>query len=654
VYAVQSVWPQDKIKQTIMSLKKAWYLMTEQKEIPYDYLRPVVADSWLRCLDANVHYTRRTAPLKWQEEFVHLNSNSFIEITAPVFSQLYDWISESGFLIALANAEGILLQTAGKEDMLAPARHNQFIPGADWSEQAAGTNGIGTCLVLNQPVQIFSFEHYCQGWQNWTCSGAPIHDPLTGKILGVINISGYQENVHAHNLSLVTASAKMIEQKLMEWQFQFNRKAYNLVLDRDSDGFIVVNPQGHILSVNPSARELLSSSYFLHRNLPSKLVQMPELYEKWEKRMMGSEVIDEEVMVFSTGGRQRLGVSCIPIVYDRIETGTLIVLRRINRTESLPKSERTIEETPAKPSVDLPIITASEKMQKVLHFASLAARNEANILLLGESGTGKEVLARFIHDTSTRRQRPFVAVNCGAIAKELIASELFGYTEGAFTGASKRGKKGKFEQAAGGTLFLDEIGEMPLDMQVSLLRVLEGRKVCPVGGEEEIPVTCRIMAATHRDLYNEVEKGRFRADLYYRLNVLTLDIPPLRERNGDVLLLVEHFLKGFTRKLLDMDIELIRFFQHYSWPGNVRQLKNIVERLAYLSEGKKMTKDMLPAELLRHMEQRPTLCGQNEGEKRLIQEVLKETASCYAEAARRLGISRSTLYRKMKKYRIKP
>jgi len=305
------------------------------------------------------------------------------------------------------------------------------------------------------------------------------------------------------------------------------------------------------------------------------------------------------------------------------------------------------------------LIGRSEPMTKLLDLVAQVAPSEATVLISGESGTGKEIIASAIHYNSLRKERPFVKINCAAITETLLESELFGHEKGAFTGADRR-KEGKFRQANGGTILLDEVSEMSLAMQVKLLRVLQEREITRVGGEEVIPIDVRVITATNRDLVRDIAAGRFREDLYYRLNVVTLQVPPLRERREDIPLLAIHFLKefaeknrkeikGFTPRALD---RMLR----YSWPGNVRELMNTVERgvvlsrLDYLDES-----DLSPVLLEKASPDEDNLPTSEEislegVEKATILKTLEEAGGNKSEAARRLGITRRTLHQKLRKY----
>lgn len=303
------------------------------------------------------------------------------------------------------------------------------------------------------------------------------------------------------------------------------------------------------------------------------------------------------------------------------------------------------------------ICTGNRRMKEIISYAKAIAPSNTTVLIEGESGTGKELFAQAIHNESLRAAAPFVAVNCGVIPENLIGSEFFGYVDGAFTGAAKGGRAGKFEMANGGTLFLDEIGEMPLSQQVALLRVLETKKVSRIGGYDEIPVDVRIICATNQDLEKAVEEGRFRRDLYYRLNVINLKIPPLRERKEDVLLLMGAFIRKFGSHRFDKDMafrdEHIIALYEYDWPGNVRELQNIVERMMYLPEGKG---NFFAESILEAANQQKKRTDNSEEkqaaafaetERDVLIRLKEECENNISMMARKMGVSRNTVYRKL-------
>lgn len=299
------------------------------------------------------------------------------------------------------------------------------------------------------------------------------------------------------------------------------------------------------------------------------------------------------------------------------------------------------------------IIAKSPRMMKIFELIKTVAPTSATVLITGESGTGKEVIARAIHRQSQRHNKPFIVTSCAALPETLLESELFGYEKGSFTGAVER-RKGKFEAADKGTLFLDEIGEIDANTQVHLLRALEEKKITRVGGNEEIDVDVRIIAATNTNLRALTEEGKFREDLYYRLNVVTIDMPPLRNRREDILPLAEHFLKRYAeendRRVKGFSAEAVEFMLNYHWRGNVRELENMVERGVILSKGEVINLADLPQELT---SQAPVKERTLEGlERNHILKVLEETGGNVAQTAKILGIHRMTLYNKLKKYSI--
>jgi two-component system NtrC family response regulator len=312
------------------------------------------------------------------------------------------------------------------------------------------------------------------------------------------------------------------------------------------------------------------------------------------------------------------------------------------------------------------IIGDSEPMKRVFSVMKRVADTPTTVLVTGESGTGKELIARALHNASSRNKAPFVSLNCAAIPENLLESELFGHEKGAFTGAIGL-KEGKFEYADGGSLFLDEIGEMPLNLQVKLLRVLQEQEFQRVGGNREIKVNVRLIAATNKELREEVESGRFRGDLFFRLNVVSIRVPPLRERRSDIPILVAHFVSKYCQKLgreiKEVDPEAMRALYACNWQGNVRELENVIESALVMSRGNKIRKSDLPLEIRDQNEvlgETETLISMESGltdtldtiEEKMIRQALKQSGNVQAQAAKILGISRSNLQYKLKKYAI--
>jgi two-component system response regulator HydG len=303
------------------------------------------------------------------------------------------------------------------------------------------------------------------------------------------------------------------------------------------------------------------------------------------------------------------------------------------------------------------LIGKDPKMQVVYKLIEDVAPTDATVLIQGESGTGKELVARAIHQQSPRRDNPFVVINCSAYPSTLLESELFGHEKGAFTGASRR-RVGRFEQAHGGTVFLDEIGEISQTAQIKLLRVLQSQKFERIGGEQTLSVDVRILAATNKNLFEQVKAGQFREDLFYRLNVIPIQLPPLRDRQNDIPVLAGHFLKGFAgaqrKNISEFNTEAMRALLSYNWPGNVRELENTIEHAVVLAKGRAVEAVDLPSLVFSPVAEEPPASSKTitENEARLLREVLEECNWNKTTAALRLGISRSTLYEKIKKYQI--
>lgn len=360
--------------------------------------------------------------------------------------------------------------------------------------------------------------------------------------------------------------------------------------------------------------------------------------------------VDDAVEIIREGAHDYLTK---PLDFDRLR---LALDRAVDHRQVEEKKQHRDPE-PGK-SLETSIIGESRPMLELLDMITYVAPTEATVLVYGESGTGKELVAEALHQNSERSTKPFIKVNCAALAESLLESELFGHEKGAFTGADKR-REGKFVQADGGTLFLDEIGETSQAMQVKLLRVLQEQELQRVGGEETICVDVRIVAATNRDLEYEVKEGNFREDLYYRLNVVMLAVPALRERAGDIPLLVNYFVEKFAEKnrrtVTRVTRDCLALLEDYPWPGNVRELENAIERGVILMRGDELTEKSLPLSIQKHQpENQPKQvqqpCSLYESEKMHILETLKETGGNKSEAARRLGITRKTLQSKLSKY----
>ncbi|MCZ0756556.1 sigma-54-dependent Fis family transcriptional regulator [Anoxybacillus sp. J5B_2022] len=633
-------------------VKEMWKRFIFQNEID-ERLSPMIRDSWIRSKKWEVDPFQRHGRIKKIEAERYKN---LIDWSMPLMEGLYSIVKGSGFLVILCNEKGQLLKSIGDADTLLMADKIGFVEGADWSERVMGTNAIGTSIVIDQPVQIFAEEHYSQICQSWTCSAAPIHDSK-GTIIGVLNVSGPYEKVHPHTLGMVVSAVKAIE-----YQLRLNENTEkNIMMQRFleattnnmKEGILIIDTEGKIIKANDQLKKFLClgqsqlegkkiDEFFTNKSIISNkpvYVQNQELHLKIEpSRNVHHVMIDK-----------------IPIYKDSHWIGSMIMMKKI---EKVRQFVNRLSGNQAKITFDDIIGQHPHFIQK-LNEAKLAAATDSNVLILGESGTGKEMLAQAIHNASKRKNKPFIAINCGGIPRDLLGSELFGYVEGAFTGAKKGGSAGKFELADGGTLFLDEIGEMSLEMQVLLLRVIQEKEVMRIGGHKVIPVDVRIIAATNKNLREEVQKGSFREDLFFRLNVMPIILPSLQERKEDIPLLVKYFISKLCNKLNkpfpEIRPDFLQALIQYDWPGNIRELQNILERTLNRNTKPILSAKDLPEELFQpflSQAKEEMEIHKDDIKKRSLIRALHLFNGNVTKAAEHLGISRSTFYRQMKKYKI--
>ena len=480
------------------------------------------------------------------------------------------------------------------------------------------------------------------------------------QIIGVIGLVSFDEEqtkrLMDNKQSLLLFLEKMAELlvgKVVENQQKHESELLTTqlvtVLNLLHDGILLINDQRKVTHFNTLAAKLLDIDSS-QEQLSYQLLDDKKLWKAVERGETFSGAIQ--------GKRVATQLYCdvVPIKNKGVIEGAVITLKDIQQIKKLVK-EATVSDIETYFSQ---IIGNSSKMKELKAMALHVAPSKATLLIQGESGTGKELLARAIHQSSKRTGHAFIAINCGAIPENLLESELFGYEEGSFTGARRGGKLGKFELAHNGTIFLDEIGDMPLHLQVKILRVLQERRVERVGGTRSIPLNVRIIAATHRDLDEMVKTGEFREDLYYRLNVIPLTIPPLRERLEDVPILVQFYLDYYAtvtdRSVSGISQETIDILACYPWPGNVRELGNVIEYCVTMVAGGEITSDILPQRIKTVLKSQSPNSSLNlkvlEREAITKALMLVENEGHKDDAAKLLGISRATLYRKIKEYQI--
>ncbi|WP_396267541.1 sigma 54-interacting transcriptional regulator [Ideonella sp.] len=513
---------------------------------------------------------------------------------APVMEMLYEQIVDTDSMVVLTDATGTILHSTGDDDFLGRAAKVALAPGANWSEAAKGTNAVGTALMDEVPTLVHAEEHFMHANNFLTCSAAPILDPR-GNILGVLDVSGEQRSYHQHTMALVKMSARMIEnhwltddyRNVMRLHFHSRVEFIGTLME----GILAVSPDGKIVGANRGALELLGlSGAALRMHSLSSLfgTAIGNLVDRFRSPLAVPLPVE-----MSDGHQFHVLAKFNFPVWSHTESPSDEARSTLRQSASAAE-EATLRAAPAAAAAAASasadsglrhLQTGDAHMDAVVEKVRRVLNRDIPILILGETGTGKELLARAIHQDSERSRQPFVAVNCASIPETLIEAELFGYEEGAFTGARRKGSVGKIVQASGGTLFLDEIGDMPLQLQAHLLRVLQERQVTPLGSTKSVAVDVSIICATHRNLREMIAAKQFREDLYYRLNGLAVKLPALRERS-DLMVLTRRILeRQVPGKRLEVAEDVLRLFRSYAWPGNIRQLFNVLRTAAVMAAG---------------------------------------------------------------------
>lgn len=582
-----------------------------------------------------------------------VQNKELIKAATPFLEHLYNFVRGSDFFVILNDAEGCILSVIGDDTILSEAHRLKMVPGAYMDEKNIGTNAMSLVLTECIPVQVSGKEHFVNAYHRWTCSACPIKDS-NGNIIGIIDLTGYSQNVHPHTLGMVVAAANAVERMLevnnINEVLTISKKHIESIFNSVSSGILTSDLSGKITSINNQILKM-----FGYSEAELKSMRVWNLIEGWnevvDKLTANESFVDKDVNVKAKANKIQFTLTAYPIYNADKE-----IVELVHIFYELKKSRKLAGKILSGQAIYTfdKIIGRNENFLKTIQYAKKIADSSSTVLLTGESGTGKEVFAQSIHNHSIRREEPFIAVNCGAIPRTLIESELFGYEEGSFTGAKKGGNAGKFELADEGTIFLDEIGEMPIDMQIKLLRVIEEGVITRIGSHRQIPVNVRIIAATNKDLKKEVESGNFRKDLYYRLNVLPIYLPPLRERADDIPLLFDYYMEKTSKRLnkrrVAISPEYMDYLKKHEWQGNVRELENVIELIVNTESEQSYFLDRKsnPAAVpKKHMN-----LSLEQVEKNHITAVLNECKGNVSTAARILDIGRNTLYRKLEKYCI--
>lgn len=577
-----------------------------------------------------------------------VENRDLLEQIKETIDEFYEFMSPNDFSVGFADKDGYVLEIAGSELFLKNSVERQFSPGYRWTEQDVGTTATSLCLKLQIPIQLNDKDHYCRRAHGFISSAAPIFGHKKA-LLGVLCVVGSSRLVHPHTLIMITSAARSIERNMRLLRRNKEMSMYigflDSVIEASGTGMVTLDKELKIRTVNRQGKRIFRSVNLEGRPISSlgdfdlDLQSIHNNPEQWKNR---------ECVVKSGNRDIHLFYSAQPVVSK--EQKLLGCVIDIAEFSNIQKLVNQISGTKPFFTFDS-IVGSSAPFLEAIELARRASQSQSTVLLLGETGTGKELFAQAIHNGEAPSDKPFVPINCGAIPGELLESELFGYVEGAFTGALKGGRPGKFALAKGGTILLDEIGDMPHDMQVKLLRVLQTGEVQPIGSNKVVRTDARIIASTHVNLAEAVKNNKFRQDLYYRLNILQIRIPPLRERGPkDITALANHFLRKAGQKQ-QLTRDAVEALSSYPWPGNIRELENTIQRALHVCDAKNITADDLALAIRPGSKNTPsgTLA---EMEKNMISTALSGTGGNMAESARQLGISRATLYRKVKQYQL--
>ncbi|PPV42524.1 sigma-54-dependent Fis family transcriptional regulator [Ectopseudomonas oleovorans] len=609
--------------------------MTEAARAPaHDTL---IQESWSRCRDYGL--THQSAPRFDPPPAGELSAllesrQALVQTTHQEVLPYYGTIlANSNCLIMLADEQGRLLQSWGDQRFIEPRQAAGFIAGASWLERYTGTNAIGTALSCGQAVHIQHDEHFLKANRFMTGSASPIFDEQR-RMIAVLDVSSDSYLPPAHTLGMVKMMSQSVENRLILKLFadQYHLLSFNTSLDNlDSPwaGLVVFDEQGHVVSANRRADNLLGQ--------PLTYGAIEQLFDVPLQQLLNQP--DGQPFSLRTSGHFRF--------HARV--------RRPARPAPIqPRDFRpqATQSTPQEPQLHT-LSAGDARMDKAVRQAERLLEKDIPILVQGETGAGKEVFVKALHQASSRASQPFIAVNCAAIPAELVESELFGYEKGAFTGASQKGHIGLIRKAHKGTLFLDEIGDMPLRVQARLLRVLQERCVQPLGSSELHAVDVRLVSATNRPLRQDVDSGQFRADLYYRISGLNLELPPLRERSDKQALFQKLWEQhrepgqhaGISREVLEL-------FQHHPWPGNLRQLSSVLRVALAMADDQPIRAEHLPDDFFLDLPTDTTLQAHPEPD-----DLASQYQACggnISYLARNLGLSRNTLYKRLRELGVRP
>jgi transcriptional regulator of acetoin/glycerol metabolism len=632
-------------------IDRAWEHYVVEGREPTE-LSDEIRRSWVRArekynIDPTIEQPRRI--LTPDELAARRECDNVLQLASPILDDFAARLDLSGHVLAYLDGDGWMLSIDGDRRVVDTVAEIEFCPGANWAEDSAATNGPGTALAEAKPIEVFASEHFVSRWQAWSCAAAPIFEPGEDRPVGLVDITGPWEVQRRQAILVARAIARAVQERLRAASVirdEVVRHAF-LALRSTGDALFAVDARGRVICANDAAKKRMIGPGGVPLEFKTAIADVLS----GAARSSGNEV-----QIMGANGKT---IVASPVQYDGTPVGAIL------RGVPVRSTARVVPSTRYEFSR---ILGRSPAIQRAVDLARTAARNTLPVVLYGESGTGKELFAQAIHAASDRRGERFIAVNCGSIPAQLVEAELFGYESGTFTGARREGNPGKFEDADRGTLFLDEVSELPLAAQTALLRVLQEREVVRLGGSTPRSVDVRVIAASNKPLEEEIRARRFRRDLFYRLNVFFISVPPLRERGEeDLELLSEVFLKEaeleVQRSGLTLSAAALAVLKGHPWPGNVRELKNVLLRAAAIAPETCIGVDELVldpgmpvapalAAPARAVPPPDAAADGPESERAELVAALEDCAWNVARAAERLGVSRMTMYRRLHRHGI--
>lgn len=613
--------------------------------VEHGAIAEAIERSWRRCL-ANGIDTNSPQSLEVvtaQELALKREKNQqLLKLAQPEMETLNEQIAHTRNVVILTDDEGVILHSLGGHHFLNEEQRIALSAGASWNENHRGTNAIGTVLIEQSALTVQGAEHFMAYHHSLSCSAVPIFGG-ENQLIATLDVSNDFNMSQQHTLALVKMSAQMIENRLFmashKGEVALHFHARPEFIGTLWEGVAIFTDSGQLVAINRSGQFQLSLNT---SNAASQQgIQFNNLFD-----------VPFASLLRQVGGTDKL------IVPLRLNNGARIYVQvePLNKKPQISTTPPAAVKRTSAANLDL-LDSGDAKISRTVQQIKQVLSRDIPILIQGETGVGKELFARAIHEASAQHKGPWVAVNCAALPEGLIEAELFGYEEGAFTGARRKGSPGKIEQANGGTLFLDEIGDMPLSLQARLLRVLQERTVTPLGSTKTIPVNFSLISATNLKLKEKVESGEFRSDLYYRLNGLSVALPPLRERS-DLQALIDVILNIEQAGSVEITPEVRAIFQAHSWPGNIRQLHNVLRTAIALADGAAISTLHLTQDFIDEMSlSKPGLLANvtaanpvdlDDLTNQAIRQAMQTEAGNVSAVARQLGISRNTLYRKLK------